>query len=258
MEPAPQCGTAVDLNVDAGESFGPWRMGNDEAVFPLVSTVNVACGFHAGDPSTMVDALRLAKRLGLAVGAHPGLPDRVGFGRRAMAVSPREVHDDVLYQIGALAALARGVGVQLSHAKMHGALWSPVGDEPEIAEAIVRAVNDFDPELPLFVNPRSELDGAAGRAGHPVVREGFPERGYLADGHLAPRRLDGAVIDDPAVAARRALQMATEGTVTAVDGTTLHLAPETLCIHGDNPAAFEIATEVRSALTSAGIAIRAV
>jgi UPF0271 protein len=245
----------IDLNVDAGESFGPWRMGDDEAVFPLVSTVNIACGFHAGDPGTMHDSLERAKELGLAVGAHPGLPDLLGFGRRAIAVSPRELHDLVLYQLGAIWGIARSLGIRVSHAKMHGALTAPVGEAPGMAEAIVRAVRDFDERLPLYVIPGTAISAAAARLDHPTVSEGLPERGYLPDGKLAPRSLPGAVITDSDAAAQRALEMATEGTVSAIDGTVVHIAPQSLGIHGDNPKVVEIATKIRSALLGAGITI---
>jgi len=245
----------IDLNVDAGESFGPWQMGDDEAVFPLVSTVNIACGFHAGDPGTMHDALERAKKLGLAVGAHPGLPDLLGFGRRALAVSPRELHDLLLYQLGAIWGMARSLGIKVSHAKMHGALTAPVGEAPGMAEAIVRAVRDFDERLPLYVIPGTAISVAAARLDHPTVSEGLPERGYLPDGKLAPRSLPGAVITDPDAAAQRALQMVAEGTVSAIDGTVVHVAVQSLGIHGDNPKVVGIATKIRSTLLGAGIAI---
>src|SRR5579862_1678793 len=197
----------IDLNVDAGESFGPWRMGDDEKVFPLVSTVNIACGFHAGDPCTMYDTLERAKVLGLAVGAHPGLPDLLGFGRRAIDVSPRVVHDGILYQLGALTGIARSLDMRLSHVKMHGALTAPVGEAPGIAEAIIRAVREFDENMAIFVIPGTAISAVAAKMGHPMVAEGFPERGYLPNGQLAPRNATGAVITDPEVAAQRALEM---------------------------------------------------
>jgi|tagenome__1003787_1003787.scaffolds.fasta_scaffold20488958_2 UPF0271 protein len=234
----------IDLNVDAGESYGPWVMGDDAAMFERVTTVNVAAGFHAGDPGTIRRTIELAKAHGVAVGAHPGLPDRVGFGRRGMTMTPQDAHDDVLYQIGAVAAFCRAAGVPLVHAKMHGALSTHVAERsPEVADAIVAAVRDFDPALPIVVLPASELARAAARLAVPVVREGFPERGYAADGTLLQRGLPGAIIHDPKVAAERAAAMARAGEYA------------TLCIHGDNPHAVEIATAIRSALDQAGIGV---
>ncbi len=236
----------IDLNVDAGESFGAWSMGDDAAMFGLVTTVNVAAGFHAGDPGTIRRTVELAAERGVAVGAHPGLADRVGFGRRALALTPQEAHDDVLYQVGAVAAFCRAAGVPLVHAKMHGALSTHVAERsPAVADAIVAAVRAFDEALPLVVLPASELAAAAARAGHPIVREGFPERGYARDGRLLDRKLKGAIIHDPDVAAARGVSMARSG------------AYETLCIHGDNPHAARIAAAVHAALEAAGVELAA-
>ena len=237
-------GTTIDLNVDAGESFGAWRMGDDAALFAEVSSANLACGFHAGDPGTIRRTIELAREHGVAVGAHPGLPDRVGFGRRGMTLAPHEAHDDVLYQIGAVAAFCRAAGVRLVHAKMHGALSTHVAERsPAVADAIVTAVREYDPELPLVVLPASELARAAARAGCPVWREGFPERGYAEDGTLLQRGLPGAIIHDPEVAAERAAAMAASGEY------------DTLCIHGDNPNAVVIATAIRARFDAAGIGV---
>jgi len=234
----------IDLNVDACESFGPWVMGDDAAMFERVTTVNVAAGFHAGDPGTIRRTIELARQHGVAVGAHPGLPDRVGFGRRGMTLAPGDAHDDVLYQIGAVAAFCRAAGVPLVHAKMHGALSTHVAERsPEVADAIVAAVHDFDPALPLVIMPAAELARAAARAGHPVWREGFQERGYADDGTLLQLGLPGAIIHDPDVAAERAAAMAKSGEY------------DTLCIHGDNPHAVQIATAIRAALEQAGIGV---
>lgn len=248
---------AIDINVDAGESFGAWRMGNDEEIFSLVSSVNLACGFHAGDPSTMRVAVEAAGLAGNAIGAHPGLGDLIGFGRRAIALAPDEAYSDVLYQLGALAAFVAAAGRSLSHAKMHGALSGSVSQDPDIAEAIVAAVHDFDPELPLIVIQGTELHRSAERAHQPVVLEGFPDRAYLPDGLLVPRGRPGAVIHDPEVAARRALQMVLEGTVDDIAGSSVTVAPRTLCIHGDAPQALAIARTVRAALEHAGVTVRA-
>ncbi len=248
----------IDLNVDAGESYGEWRLGDDEAMFAVVTSLNLACGFHAGDPGTMRRTVALAAEAGVAIGAHPGLPDRVGFGRRAMALTPAQAHDDVLYQLGAADAIVRAAGRSLAHAKMHGALSTHVAETPAVADAIVAAVRAFDPALPLVAGPAQELAAAARRAGHPLIAEAFPERGYAPDGRLAPRGTPGAVINDPDLAAARAVRMVVEGTVEAVDGTLVEVDARTLCIHGDNPSALAIATAVRAALEAAGVRVAAV
>ena len=236
--------TYIDINCDMGESYGRWTLGADEEIMPNITSANIACGFHAGEPHVMRKTVDLAVQHGVAVGAHPGLPDRVGFGRRGMTLAPHEAHDDVLYQIGAVAAFCRAAGVPLVHAKMHGALSTHVAERsPEVADAIVAAVREYDPELPLVVLPASELARAAGRAGCPVWREGSPERGYAEDGTLLQRGLPGAIIHDPDVAAKRAASMARSG------------AYDTLCIHGDNPHAVAIATAIRAALDEAGIGV---
>ena len=248
----------VDLNVDAGESFGAWSIGDDAALFRTVTSANLACGFHAGDPATIADAVELALSEGVAIGAHPGLPDRVGFGRRALALTPREAYADVLYQIGAIAGFLRATGSPLHHAKMHGALSTDVAEaDAAVADAIVRAVRAFDASLPLVVIPGSRLAAAAGRLGQPAVAEGFPDRGYAPDGSLARRGSEGALVHDPEVAAARAVRMLTAGTVEAIDGTLIPLAPATLCIHGDGPNAAAIARAVRTAVEAAGIAVAA-
>ena len=189
--------TEIDLNVDAGESFGAWRMGDDAALFAAVSSANLACGFHAGDPGTIRVALAAAIEAGVAIGAHPGLPDLVGFGRRPMTQTPQEVRDDTLYQVGAMYAFVRAAGATLHHVKPHGALNTAVAESSdEHAEAIVQAVREFDPELPLVAIAGSRLQRAAERLGQPVVAEGFPDRAYAPDGSLAKRGTPGAIIHD--------------------------------------------------------------
>jgi UPF0271 protein len=236
----------IDLNVDAGESFGAWSMGDDPALFALVTTVNVAAGFHAGDPGTIRRTVELARDHGVAVGAHPGLPDRVGFGRRAMALTPQQAHDDVLYQLGAVAAFCGAAGVPMVHAKMHGALSTHVAERsPEVADAIVAAVRTFDPDLPLVILEASELAAAARRAGCAIVAEGYPERGYARTGRLLDRSLPGAIVHDPLAAAARGVSMARGGVY------------RTLCIHGDNPQAVAICEALRSGLDAAGIDVAA-
>jgi 5-oxoprolinase (ATP-hydrolysing) subunit A len=250
----------IDLNADAGESFGPWPMGQDERLFPYLSSVNLACGFHGGDPLTIQRTVKLAKETGVQVGAHPGFPDLVGFGRRDMAARPEEVCADVLYQLGALEAFLGVVGLKMHHVKPHGALYLRMMRNMDTAEAVARAVRDYDSKLPLVVlgGPGGEImQRAAERHGVKLVLEAFPDRAYLSDGRLAPRSLAGAVIHDPDEAAARALAMVVEGQVAALNGGIAKVEAQTLCIHGDNPEAPEIARAVRNALEGAGIRIEA-
>jgi UPF0271 protein len=246
----------VDLNVDAGESYGTFTYGHDREIFPLVTSVNLACGFHGGSPTRIREAVALAKAHGVAVGAHPGFPDLVGFGRRDMALSPEEVYADVLYQIGALYACLKTEGLSLHHVKPHGALYLRACRDRETARAIAEAVKAFDPEVPLVVLPGTVYEEEARRAGLRVVLEAFPERAYLRNGQLAPRSLPGSWISDPKEAARRALRMVLERKVEALDGGEVEVKAETLCIHGDNPNAPEVALAVRKALEEAGIEVK--
>ncbi|WP_457632344.1 LamB/YcsF family protein [Oceanithermus desulfurans] len=248
--------SSIDLNADAGESFGPWKMGSDEELFPLLSSVNLATGFHAGDPLTMQRSIALARRHGVAVGAHPGFPDLVGFGRRDLAVTPEQAYADTLYQIGALAAFLKVDGMALHHVKPHGALYLQMLRNEATAEAVARAVRDYDPELPLVLLPNTPMEAAAARVGVRYVREAFPDRAYLSDGRLAPRSMEGALIRDPERAAERAVQMVLEGKVAALDGGEVEVRAETLCVHGDNPEAVAIARAVRRALEAAGVDVR--
>lgn len=246
----------IDLNADAGESFGPWKMGHDQELFPLLSSVNLATGFHAGDPQIMRQSVALAKRHGVAVGAHPGFPDLVGFGRRDLAVTPEQVYADVVYQIGALAAFLRLAGLPLHHVKPHGALYLQMLKNEATAEAVAQAVKDYDPELPLVLLPNTPMEEAARRVGVRYVREAFPDRAYLSDGRLAPRSMEGALVRDPERAAERAVQMVLDGRVEALDGGAVEVQADTLCVHGDNPEAVAIARAVRKALESRGVAIQ--
>jgi len=246
----------VDLNADAGESYGAFSYGHDREIFPLVTSVNLACGFHGGSPTRIREAVALAKAHGVAVGAHPGFPDLVGFGRRDMALSPEEVYADVLYQIGALYAFLKTEGLSLHHVKPHGALYLRACRDRETARAIAEAVKAFDPEVPLVVLPGTVYEEEARRAGLRVVLEAFPERAYLKNGQLAPRSLPGSWISDPKEAARRALRMVLEGKVEALDGGEVEVKAETLCIHGDNPNAPEVALAVRRALEEAGVEVK--
>jgi UPF0271 protein len=245
----------IDLNADVGESFGAYALGDDPAVMRSVTSVSVAAGFHAGDPSVLRRTIRLAAELGVAVGAHPSFPDRAGFGRRAMSIPAQELEDLVLYQIAAVAGVARAEGVGLAHVKPHGALYNMAAREGEIAETIARAVLAFDPELVLYAPPRSALSAAARAAGLVVAVEGFADRGYQPDGSLVPRDQPGAIVPGIEDVVNRALQMAVDRTVTAVDGSLIAADVDTLCIHGDTPGAASMAAWIRAGLTSAGVSV---
>ncbi|HEX7022197.1 MAG TPA: 5-oxoprolinase subunit PxpA [Trueperaceae bacterium] len=247
----------IDLNADMGEAFGRWSVGEDEALLSVVSSANVACGFHAGDPSVMRRTVRLCRTHGVAVGAHPGYPDLRGFGRTELMLQTQQIEDDVLYQLGALAAVCRAEGVRLAYLKPHGALSSRIGRDPAAADAVVRAVQSFDPGLPLLALAGSLAEQSARAAGVPCVREAYIDRAYLPDGRLQSRSEPGSVLEDPERAAVRALQLAQEGTVRAVDGTLLRLAPASLCLHGDTPGALALARAVRRQLEGAGVRVRA-
>lgn len=245
----------IDLNADAGESFGNWTLGHDAALFPLLTSVNLALGFHAGDPVTLHGAVRLAQEHGLGIGAHPGYPDLVGFGRRAMALSPQEIHASVVYQIGALSAFLTLEGAELQHVKAHGALYMRVHENRAAGEAFCEALARLVPQAHLMVLAGAageELSRTAAAHGLSVRREAFPERAYTADGRLASRSLPGSSIHDPAEAARRAVQMA-QGWVQTLEGERLEMRVDTLCIHGDNPHAVSIAQHIGAALAEEGI-----
>lgn len=248
----------IDLNADLGESFGPWPMGRDAELMPLITSANVACGFHAGDPGTMRATVALARRHGVAIGAHPGFPDLVGFGRRDLKASPQEIEDFVLYQVAALAGLAAAQGVRLQHVKAHGALYTMACRDGAMADAIARAVAALDRSLILFGLPESELLRAGRAAGLRVAAEGFADRAYAPDGSLAPRSQPGSVLHDPALVAARAVRMARDREVVAVDGSIVRVEADTICLHGDTPGAVDLARAVRAALQEAGIELRAV
>jgi 5-oxoprolinase (ATP-hydrolysing) subunit A len=246
----------IDLNSDMGESFGQYRLGDDEALLGALSSANVACGFHAGDPRVMFDTVRLAKERGVAVGAHPSFPDLVGFGRRVMALTPDEMATDVLYQLGALDAFCRAVGVPLQHVKPHGALYNLIATEEHLARAVVEAALSYSTSLIVVGLPGSAVERAAAAVGAPFAREAFADRAYNPDGTLASRKLPGSVVTDPEEVAQRAVRMVAEGKATAIDGSEIALRADTLCIHGDTPGAPILARAVRAALEAAGIAIR--
>ena len=247
----------IDLNADLGEGYGAWRMGDDAALLGVVSSANIACGYHGGDPDIMRATVALALRHGTAIGAHVSLPDLQGFGRREMAVSPEEAYALTLYQIGALHAFAHAAGTRLAHVKPHGALYNMAARELKLAAAIATAVRDFSPALRLVGLAGSALVQAGLDAGLPVAAEAFADRRYRADGSLQPRREAGAVIEDSAESVAQALAITRGEPLRAVDGSALVLRADTLCLHGDTPHAVESARGLRLALEAAGLRIAA-
>jgi UPF0271 protein len=243
----------VDLNSDLGEGFGQWTLGDDDALLGLVTSANVACGFHAGDPVILRRVCDRAAAAGVAVGAQVGYRDLAGFGRRFVDVEPDALTQDVLYQVGALEAFARVAGTRVRYVKPHGALYNAIVAHEEQAAAVVRAVVDYDRTLPVLGLPGSAWLRLAGEAGLTTVAEAFADRAYTPEGTLVSRRLPGAVLHDAAEIADRCVAMATGGEITDVDGGPLRLAPESICVHGDTPGAVEIARRVRDALTGAGV-----
>ena len=248
---------AVDLNSDLGEGFGAWSFGDDDALLEVVTSANVACGFHAGDPSTIRRTVEAAAARGVGVGAQVSYPDLVGFGRRAMQVAPDDLTADVLYQLGAVAGFCRVAGTRLAHVKPHGALYNRVADDGVQAAALVAAVAAFDSSLPVLGLAASAVEDACAAAGVPFVVETFADRGVTPDGRLVPRGCPGAVLTDPAVVVPRAVRMVVDGVVAAVDGTEVALAPQSLCVHGDTPGAAALARAVRAGLRDAGVDVRA-
>ncbi|MGB0099297.1 MAG: 5-oxoprolinase subunit PxpA [Nocardioides sp.] len=247
----------MDLNSDVGESFGRWQLGDDEAMLALVTSANVACGFHAGDPLTLQRTCEIAAERGVAVGAQVGYRDLAGFGRRYIAYEPADLRADVLYQIGALDALARAAGTRVSYVKPHGALYNAAVHDHEQARAVVEAVTAYDASLPLLGLPGSALLAAGDAAGLRSVREAFADRGYTPEGTLVPRRDAGALISDPDTVAARVLRLVSEGTVQAVDGSVVEVRADSVCVHGDSPGAVAMARAVRDRLADAGVTMRA-
>lgn len=247
--------TAIDLNSDVGESFGRWTLGDDNAMFASVSSANVACGFHAGDPSVIRRTCREAAAAGVVIGAHVGYRDLAGFGRRFLDISPSELADDVVYQIGALQALAAAEGARVRYVKPHGGLYNAIVAHTAQAQAVVDAVKSVDPGLPIMGLPGSEVLRLTERAGMRAVSEAFADRAYNPDGTLVPRSLPGAVLEDPQQVAEHVLRMATESAVRAIDGSVLKIRAESICVHGDSPGAVAMATAAKSALGDAGVSI---
>jgi len=246
----------IDLNCDMGESFGRYTLGSDEELMPYLSSINLACGFHAGDPMVIQQTVQTAVKYNLAVGAHPGYPDLQGFGRRKIEMSPEEVEAMVLYQIGALWGFLRSARIEMTHVKPHGALYNQAAQEVRLANAIARSVRRFSKELILVGLAGSALIEAGLECGLNVANEGFVERGYQADGRLVPRGMEGAVIHDLIIAARQAIQLAMDGITVHKGEMAVNVKVDTLCIHGDSPNALEIVRAVRSALEEAGYKIQ--
>ena len=249
----------VDLNADLGESFGVYTLGDDPGLLRVVTSASIACGFHAGDPSTMAQAVRLAAASGAALGAHPGLLDLAGFGRRRLDIAPAEVRDLVTYQIGALAGFAAREGRTLQHVKPHGALYALAEEDPDIAGAIAQAASEWSSKLILFGLSGGRLVAAGNALGLQTASEVFADRSYAPDGSLVPRSAPDAVLHDPAIVAARTALWARTGTILAADGATaLPLAADTICLHGDSPGAAALAVRVRSALEAEGVRVQSV
>lgn len=248
----------IDINSDTGESFGAYTIGHDAGLFTSITSANVAAGFHAGDPSVLRNTVRLAKTHGVAVGAHPGFPDLVGFGRRELSVTAKEAEDMVLYQVAAVAGVAAAEGVKLQHVKPHGALFNMAVRNRELSDAIARGVAAFDKGLILFGLPGSEILNAGRAAGLRVAAEVFADRAYEPDGSLASRRKPGSVIHDPAAVVARAVRMVTDRNVVAIDGSVVPLEADTICVHGDTPGSDDLAARIRAGLEAAGASVIAI
>lgn len=246
----------IDLNSDVGESFGNWTMGDDAAIFRSVSSANIACGFHAGDPSTIARTCRDAVAAGISIGAHVGYRDLAGFGRRFLDCSATELADDVLYQLGALEGIARAAGGRIRYVKPHGALYNTIVTHQEQAQAVVDAVRAFGGDLPMLLLPGSVALAAAEAAGLRGVSEAFADRAYNPDGTLVSRREPGAVLHDEDAVAANMVRLATEGTIVARDGSTIKTSAESICLHGDTAGAVSMAAAVRRELEAAGVDIR--
>ncbi len=246
----------IDLNCDMGESYGAWKMGADAAIMPLISSANIACGFHGGDPATIRKTVQLAVEHGVAVGAHPSLPDLQGFGRRAMKITPQDMYDLVLYQAGAVEAFARAAGAKLHHVKCHGALYNMAAMDEALSEAMARAVKDLG-SVALYALSESKSYEIGKKRGLRVFGEVFADRGYSDDGTLAPRDKPGGMIEDSAQAVQQALSMVLSGEFPSLTGKKIKVSADTLCLHGDQPGAVAFAQAIRKAFSEKGISIAA-
>lgn len=247
----------LDINCDMGESYGAWSIGNDSAVMPLITSANIACGFHGGDPATIRKTVALAVQAKVAVGAHPSLPDLVGFGRRTMQITAQEMYDLVLYQAGAVAAFAHAAGVPLHHVKCHGALYNMAATDEGLSIAMVRAVKDLGGRVLLYALAGSKMVAAAQQLGLGVVQEVFADRAYEDNGTLRPRSLTGAMIEDETFAVARVIDMVQRGQVQSYAGKPITVSAGTVCLHGDQPGALKFATTLRQACTKHGITVAA-
>jgi len=248
---------AIDLNADLGEGFGVWQLGDDTAMLDIVTSANIACGFHAGDPSTLRRICRLAAERGVAIGAQVSYPDLAGFGRRFIDIDPEELRDAVLYQLGALDAFAQVAGQGVAYLKPHGALYHACISHHDQAEAVANAAHEFDPSMAILAAPGSSLLAIASAMGTEPVAEAFADRAYRADGTLVPRTEPDAVTTDPAAAATRAVAIATEHRVTSIDGSSVEVHARSICVHGDTPDAVRIAQAVRAGLEMASVDVYA-
>ena len=246
----------IDINCDMGEGFGPYAIGNDGEVMKHITSANVACGFHAGDPMTINKTIRLAIQFGVAVGAHPGYPDRMNFGRRRMECSQDEIRNYLIYQIGAMKSFCNVYKIRFQHVKLHGALYHAAMSDAATAETVASVISDIDREIIYVAQPNSKGAQIAKDAKLQVIYEAFPDRGYLDSGELAPREWADSVIEDPKEVALRALMIARDGIIVALNDRSVDMHANTLCIHGDNPAAPEIAKEIRKTLSENNIKVR--
>jgi len=246
----------MDLNSDLGESYGAWQMGDDAAMLEIVTSANIACGFHAGDPSGILRTVQAAAARGVCIGAHVGYPDRVGFGRRAMQIAPDDLTADVIYQIGALQGLARAAGTSVRYVKPHGALYNAIAHDLAQADAVIAAIRAVDPTLALMALAGSPLVAHARAAGVSVICEAFADRAYQADGQLVSRCKAGAVLHEAEEIAARMLAMARDGSITAITGERITIEAQSICIHGDSPDAVAIARQVAATLRGGGIALQ--
>jgi UPF0271 protein len=250
--------SAIDLNADLGESFGAWNMGDDEAMLEIVTSANIACGFHAGGPSEMSATLRMCRDKGVAAGAHPGFDDLRGFGRRRLPVADMaSLQSDLIYQVGAFIGMATALNVTPTHIKLHGALSNMACEDESLSSACVAAFRQVAPDLPILAQAATALERAAASDGGPLIREVFADRAYNADGTLVARGTEGAMIHDAEHAADRVLGMIERQSITAIDGSELAVVPESVCVHGDNPAAVRMASTIRRILEGNGITVRA-
>ena len=247
---------SVDVNADLGESFGNYIIGNDEKIIPLISSANVACGFHASDPKVMLDTVKLIKKSGAGLGAHPGFPDKEGFGRRYMDCTNEEIYSMVLYQLSALDGIAKTVGVEMNHVKPHGALYNATFTDENLARVIAQAVKDFNPNLKLMGLSENNLVKAGEEIGLKVVHEVFLDRAYENDGTLVSRRKEGAMITDSKLAVERGIRMITEGKVETIDGQDIDIKADSICVHGDGEKALQFVKEIKKALEAKGIEVK--